>query len=137
MAVTGIVGVLFVIGHMVGNLQVFQGAERLNAYGRLLHGPLNELIWGARAVLLVARGAARGGGVAAHDAQPGGAARARTRSGTPQVSTLASRTLRWGGVLLLAFIVYHLARPHHRHGQPGVRRRRRRTTTCSGRCSAR
>ena len=54
MGVTGIIGVLFVIGHMVGNLQVFQGAERLNAYGHLLHGPLNELLWGARVVLLLA-----------------------------------------------------------------------------------
>lgn len=107
MAVTGIIGVLFVIGHMVGNLQVFQGAERLNAYGHLLHGPLNELIWGVRVVLLAAlvlhvvaawqltmrNRAARPVDYAAR---------------TPQVSTLASRTLRWGGVLLLAFIVYHL-----------------------------
>src|SRR5512147_2277658 len=54
MAVTGIIGLLFVIGHMVGNLQVFQGAERLNAYGHLLHGPLNEVLWGARVVLLLA-----------------------------------------------------------------------------------
>jgi succinate dehydrogenase / fumarate reductase cytochrome b subunit len=107
MAITGVIGILFVLGHMVGNLQVFQGAERLDAYGRLLHGPLNELIWGARVVLL--------GAVALHliaawqltlrnrAARPiGYAAR------EPQVSTLAARTLRWGGVLLLGFIVYHL-----------------------------
>ena len=107
MAVTGIVGVLFVIGHMVGNLQVFQGAERLNAYGHLLHGPLNELIWGARVVLLVA--------VVLHMVAAWQLTM-RSRAArpvpyavrTPQVSTLASRTLRWGGVLLLAFLVYHL-----------------------------
>ena len=107
MAVTGIVGVLFVIGHMVGNLQVFQGAERLNAYGHLLHGPLNELIWGARVVLLVA--------VVLH-VVAAWQLTMRNRAArpvpyavrTPQVSTLASRTLRWGGVLLLAFLVYHL-----------------------------
>lgn len=107
MAVTGIVGVLFVIGHMVGNLQVFQGAERLNAYGHLLHGPLNELIWGARVVLLVA--------VVLH-VVAAWQLTMRSRAArpvpyavrAPQVSTLASRTLRWGGVLLLAFLVYHL-----------------------------
>ena len=107
MAVTGIIGVLFVIGHMVGNLQVFQGADRLNAYGHLLHGPLNELVWGARVVLLLALVLHV---VAAYQltmqnraARPIGYA-----VRTSQVSTLASRTLRWGGVLLLAFIIYHL-----------------------------
>ena len=107
MAVTGAIGVLFVLGHMVGNLQVFQGADRLNAYGRLLHGPLNELIWGARIVLL--------GAVVLH-VVAAWQLTMRNRAARPigyavresQVSTLAARTLRWGGVLLLAFIVYHL-----------------------------
>jgi succinate dehydrogenase / fumarate reductase cytochrome b subunit len=107
MAVTGIIGVLFVVGHMVGNLQVFQGAERLNAYGHLLHGPLNELIWGARVVLVA---------VLVLHAVAAGQLTMRNRAArpvdyatrVPQVSTLAARTLRWGGILLLAFIVYHL-----------------------------
>ena len=107
MAVTGIMGVLFVVGHMVGNLQVFQGAERLNAYGHLLHGPLNELVWGARVALLVALVlhvvAAWQLTMRNRAARPVDYA---TR--TPQVSTLAARTLRWGGVLLLVFLVYHL-----------------------------
>lgn len=107
MAVTGIIGVLFVVGHMVGNLQVFQGAERLNAYGRLLHGPLNELVWGARVSLLVALAlhvvAAWQLTMRNRAARP-----VEYATRTPQVSTLASRTLRWGGVLLLVFIVYHL-----------------------------
>jgi succinate dehydrogenase / fumarate reductase cytochrome b subunit len=107
MAVTGLIGVLFVIGHMIGNLQVFQGAERLNAYGALLHGPLNELLWLIRVVLVLA--------VILHivaavqltlrdrAARPVGYARR-----VPQVSTLASRTMRWGGALLLVFIVVHI-----------------------------
>lgn len=107
MAVTGIIGLLFVIGHMVGNLQVFQGAERLNAYGHLLHGPLNELVWGARVVLLLALVlhvvAAWQLTMRNRAARP-----VEYAARTPQVSTLASRTLRWGGVLLLAFIIYHL-----------------------------
>ena len=107
MAVTGLIGIGFVIGHMVGNLQVFQGAERLNAYGALLHGPLNELLWVVRAVLVAA--------VVLHIVaawqltQRDRAARpVAYQRRAPQVSTLASRTMRWGGVLLLVFIVLHL-----------------------------
>jgi succinate dehydrogenase / fumarate reductase cytochrome b subunit len=107
MAVTGLIGIAFVIGHMVGNLQVFQGAARLNAYGALLHGPLNELLWAVRVVLIAA--------VVLHVTaawqltQRDRAARpVDYRRRKPQVSTLASRTMRWGGVLLLAFIVLHI-----------------------------
>jgi succinate dehydrogenase / fumarate reductase cytochrome b subunit len=107
MAVTGIIGVLFVLGHMVGNLQVFQGADRLNAYGALLHGPLNEVIWAVRAVLVLAVVlhvvAATQLTIRNRAARPLDYVERR-----PQVSTLAARTLRWGGVLLLVFIAYHL-----------------------------
>src|SRR4029078_9722860 len=54
MAVTGLIGVGFVIGHMAGNLQAFVGRDKLNAYGALLHGPLAELLWVVRLVLIVA-----------------------------------------------------------------------------------
>jgi succinate dehydrogenase cytochrome b subunit len=107
MAISGLLGIAFVIGHMVGNLQVFQGAERLNAYGALLHGPLNELLWVVRVVLAAA--------VVLHVVaawqltQRDRAARpVDYRRRAPQVSTLASRTMRWGGVLLLVFIVLHV-----------------------------
>jgi succinate dehydrogenase / fumarate reductase cytochrome b subunit len=107
MAVTGVIGIAYVIAHMIGNLQIFQGAERLNAYGRLLHGPLNEVLWGARVVLLAA--------LVLHVVaawQLTGRDRAARpvdyRLRKPQVSTLASRTMRWGGVLLLAFIIFHI-----------------------------
>lgn len=107
MAVTGVIGLLFVIGHMVGNLQVFQGAERLNAYGHLLHGPLNEVIWVVRAVLLLSVILHV---VAAYQLTMRNRAARPVEYAvrTPQVSTLAARTMRWGGVLLLAFIIYHL-----------------------------
>jgi succinate dehydrogenase / fumarate reductase cytochrome b subunit len=107
MAITGLIGIGYVILHMIGNLQVFQGAERLNAYAALLHGPLNELLWLARGVLLAA--------VVLHVVaawqltQRDRAARpADYRMRRPQVSTLAARTMRWGGMLLLAFIALHL-----------------------------
>lgn len=107
MAVTGLIGIGFVIAHMAGNLQVFVGADKINAYGALLHGPLAEVTWGLRAVLIVA--------VVLHvvmamqlthrarNARPIGYAHRE-----PQVSTLASRTMRWGGLLIAVFIVVHL-----------------------------
>ena len=107
MAVTGLIGIGFVIGHMAGNLQAFIGQTKLNAYGALLHGPLAELLWVVRMVLIVA--------VALHVVMAWqltlGARAARPigyQNREPQVSTLASRTMRWGGALLLVFIVLHI-----------------------------
>ena len=107
MAVTGVILVGFVIGHMSGNLLVFRGSEAFNHYAAFLKG-LGGLLWMARAGLLVS--------VVLHFTaayqltQLAKAARpADYAMRTPQVSTLASRTMRWGGVLLLFFIVFHLA----------------------------
>ena len=53
MALTGIVLFGFVIGHMVGNLQVYMGPDTLNAYGVFLrHAGHGDALWVARAVLL-------------------------------------------------------------------------------------
>jgi succinate dehydrogenase / fumarate reductase cytochrome b subunit len=107
MGVTGLIGIAFVILHMVGNLQAFVGSAKLNAYSAALHGPLNELLWIVRIVLIVA--------VVLHVLMAyqltliSRAARPidyKTR--TPQVSTLAARTMKWGGVLILLFIILHL-----------------------------
>lgn len=107
MAVTGVIGVLFLILHMAGNLQAFMGAEKINNYAAILHGPLEEIVLLERVVLLVA--------LVLHvlmawqltqrnrAARPVGYARRE-----PQVSTLAARTMRWGGVLLLLFIIFHI-----------------------------
>ena len=53
MAVTGIILVTFVIGHMLGNLQMFLGAEAMNRYAAFLKST-GELLWLARAGLAVA-----------------------------------------------------------------------------------
>lgn len=107
MAVTGLIGVGFVIGHMAGNLQAFVGSDKLNAYGALLHGPLGEFLWLVRLVLIVA--------VVLHvlmayqlTMRARAARPVRYNQRRPQVSTLASRTMRWGGVLLLLFIILHI-----------------------------
>jgi len=107
MGVTGLIGIGFVIVQMAGNLQAFVGSDKLNAYGALLHGPLAELTWAVRAVLIVA--------VVLHVLMAlqltRRAAAARPigyRRREPQVATLASRTMLVGGILLLIFIVVHI-----------------------------
>jgi succinate dehydrogenase / fumarate reductase cytochrome b subunit len=107
MGVTGLIMVGFVIAHMAGNLQVFIGPEKLNGYAAMLHGPLNEVTLAVRVVLLVSVVLHT---IAAYQltrldnaARPVGYARKQ-----PQAATLASRTMRWGGVLLFGFIVLHL-----------------------------
>ena len=52
MAITGIILVVFVIGHMAGNLLVFAGRAEINAYGHLLHAS-DDSLWGIRSVLIV------------------------------------------------------------------------------------
>jgi succinate dehydrogenase / fumarate reductase, cytochrome b subunit len=53
MAVTGVMLYLFLIGHLLGNLQIFAGPDKLNAYAAFLQGT-GELLWGVRAVMLLA-----------------------------------------------------------------------------------
>ena len=55
MALTGVILFAFVIGHMIGNLQIYEGPEKLNAYGRFLHG-VPEILWAVRAALLLSVG---------------------------------------------------------------------------------
>ena len=107
MGVTGLIGLGFTIGHMAGNLQTFAGAEKLDAYGALLHGPLHEVVLIARVVLI---GAVILHVVAAYQLTMLSRAARPVEYAVrkPQVSTLAARTLRWGGVLLLVFIVFHI-----------------------------
>lgn len=107
MAVTGIIGIGFVIGHMAGNMLVFKSAEAMNAYGKFLHTTAGELLWIVRVVLVLAVIlhviAAYQLTQISHAARPEPYAKRE-----PQVSTLASRLMRWGGVLLLVFIVFHI-----------------------------
>ncbi len=106
MAVTGLILFAFVTGHLLGNLQIFLGPDRLNAYSAFLKSNL-ELLWGTRIVLLTA--------VTAHiivtiqllklknQARPIEYARKKNPH-----STFASRTMYLTGPMIAAFIVYHL-----------------------------
>ena len=70
MGVTGLIWRAYVIGHMVGNLQIFQGTERINAYGRSFTGR-HELLWVVRVVLVLAVVLHVVAACAAHDARSG------------------------------------------------------------------
>lgn len=109
MAASGLVLYGFVIAHMIGNLQVYLGAEAINAYGEFLQSFLHgQGIWIARATLLLAVGLHVWAAVALTlgnwSARPAG-----YREWQARESTYASRTMVWSGPLLALFIVYHLA----------------------------
>lgn len=118
MAVTGIVWIGFVILHVAGNLQAFFGPEKLNAYSALLHGPGAELLWLMRVVLVVS--------LALHVlmayqlwARAGVARPDGYHERDPQVSTWASRQMRIGGTLFLAFVIFHILHFTTRDVDPG------------------
>ncbi|HXN54907.1 MAG TPA: succinate dehydrogenase cytochrome b subunit [Myxococcales bacterium] len=108
MATTGLILFGFVIGHMIGNLQVYLGSKVLNDYSIFLrefaHG---AGLWVARAVLLAAVllhiWSAYALTMMNRAARPIG-----YRDWTPRESTYASRTMRLSGVTVLAFVIYHL-----------------------------
>jgi succinate dehydrogenase / fumarate reductase cytochrome b subunit len=124
MAVTGLIWVAYLITHMLANLLVFQGPDQINAYSAFLHGTGGAL-WAARLVLLAALVlhvvAAVQLSARRHEARPVGYAGGYE----PQVSTVAARTIRWGGALVLLFLVYHIlhftvgsAHPSFAEGNP-------------------
>lgn len=106
MATTGIILFGFVVGHLLGNLQIYQGPEKLNHYATTLRN-LAPLLWGTRILLLVS--------VVLHiwssfqlwllqrDARPVGYVKKANLN-----STLASRTMYWSGPIILAFVIFHI-----------------------------
>ena len=106
MALTGLVLVGFIVGHLSGNLLYFRGPEALNAYAQWLHEHA-ALIWGARAFLLVSVAAHIWSGISLalenRAARAGGPEVAATRR-----ASLASLTMPYTGLVVLGFIVFHL-----------------------------
>jgi succinate dehydrogenase / fumarate reductase, cytochrome b subunit len=107
MAVTGLILVAYLITHVLANLLVFSGPERINRYAQLLHSS-GAALWGARLILLAALIlhiiAATQLAIRSRAARPEPYAGGRD----PQVSTFAARTIRWGGALILLFLIYHI-----------------------------
>jgi succinate dehydrogenase / fumarate reductase, cytochrome b subunit len=106
MAATGLVLFGYVVVHMLGNLQIYLGPQALNAYAVKLR-EMPALLWGVRGLLLVS--ALLHVWAAASLTRTNMSARSvGYRELRHRESTYASRTMRWSGVILLLFIVYHL-----------------------------
>jgi len=121
MAVSGCILFLFVLGHLIGNLQIYEGPERLNQYAVLLRIE-PPLLWTVRVVLLAmvllhiwsaVQLAARN-----VTARPVGYQKKKATG-----SSYASRTMYWSGPIILAFVIYHLldftfgkVNPHYEPG---------------------
>ncbi len=106
MAVSGAALFAFVVGHLIGNLQFFEGPEKINAYGRFLRG-MPALLWGTRIGLLVMVGLHIWSSVVLavrkNAARPIGYKRKKAVH-----SSYASRTMYWSGPIIAAFVIYHL-----------------------------
>src|SRR5215475_6211412 len=106
MAVSGCVLFLFVIGHLAGNLQVFLGPEAINRYGHFLQSN-TELLWPVRIILLTF--IVLHIWAAASLSTENKAARPIAYGAyKPVGSSYASRTMLMSGLVVLAFIIYHL-----------------------------
>ncbi|MGP0072928.1 MAG: succinate dehydrogenase cytochrome b subunit [Bryobacteraceae bacterium] len=121
MAVSGCILFLFVLGHLIGNLQIYEGPEKLNGYAVLLRTE-PPLLWAVRVVLLTmvllhiwssVQLAARN-----ITARPVGYQKKKATG-----SSYASRTMYWSGPIILAFVIYHLldftfgkVNPHYEPG---------------------
>jgi succinate dehydrogenase / fumarate reductase cytochrome b subunit len=113
MAVTGAVLILFVLAHMVGNMKIFNGPEEINAYSRFLREVgwpelgYGQLLWIVRGVLFVCAvlhiTAATQLTILNRQARP-----VDYGSRKNVETTWSALTMRWGGVLLAVFIVFHL-----------------------------
>lgn len=113
MALTGIIGFGYVFAHMAGNLKIFLGESDLNHYAEWLREigvpalPRGGFLWLARPILLIA--------VILHAHAAWSLARISNASRPSRyakqdyiAANYASRTMRWGGVIVLLFIIYHL-----------------------------
>ena len=106
MAVTGLLLVLFVTVHLLGNLSVFAGADGINAYAKHLHD-LGPLVWIFRLVML---------GLFAVHITFGVQLYLENRAATPEtyavqktlVTTFSAKTMVFTGLIILAFLIYHL-----------------------------
>jgi succinate dehydrogenase / fumarate reductase cytochrome b subunit len=106
-AITGIILILFVIGHLLGNLQIFLGPDWINGYSQHLRD-LGPLLWAIRIFLLAA--------VTIHVyATIQLAIENRRARPEPYIdkeyvkATFASRHMVMSGLIVLAFIIYHIA----------------------------
>ncbi|GAA3894244.1 succinate dehydrogenase cytochrome b subunit [Streptomyces gulbargensis] len=112
MAVSGLVMLGYLVAHVAGNLKVFFGPEEFNAYGhwlRVMGAPVLHHEWGLWLVRVVLLAAVAAHAVSAYqlsrrDLRARPTAYVHRRKG----ASYATRTMRWGGVILALFIVWHI-----------------------------
>jgi succinate dehydrogenase / fumarate reductase, cytochrome b subunit len=114
MAVTGLIGLGFIVGHLIGNLKLYLSREEIDLYGEALRDfprhllPRTVFLWTLRIVLIVALV------LHVHCAYALTRMNQKARPVRYQskreysVANYASRTMRWSGVIVLLFIGFHL-----------------------------
>ncbi|MFF8382558.1 succinate dehydrogenase cytochrome b subunit [Streptomyces kanasensis] len=112
MAVSGLILLGYLVAHVMGNLKVFFGPDEFNAYGhwlRTMGAPVLHHEWGLWIVRVVLLTAVVAHGVSAYQlsrldrkARPTRYVHRRRRA------SYATRTMRWGGVIIALFVVWHL-----------------------------
>ncbi|GAA4986476.1 succinate dehydrogenase cytochrome b subunit [Yinghuangia aomiensis] len=129
MAATGLIMLGYLVAHMIGNLKIFFGPGEFDSYAhwlRTIGEPVLHYEWFLWILRVVLVAAVVLHGVAAYQlsrrdlaARPDKYRRTRART------SYATRTMRWGGVILLLFLIWHLldlttldANPNAQHGHP-------------------
>ena len=114
MAVTGLIFGLYVIVHMVGNMKIFMGEQDFNAYAAFLRTvgypaiPNEGVLWIFRIVLLVAVILHVYGAFALHGRARQSRGKFRRQGMVGGWNTFTARTMIITGVVLLAFIIFHI-----------------------------
>ena len=109
MAITGILLVLFLVGHLSGNLLIFLGADAMNGYAQglrdLFHG---SALWVARIGLVVMFVLHIRAGIILAKLNRTAKGQRNTRF-EARSSSVASRTMLYTGMLIFVYLIYHLA----------------------------
>jgi succinate dehydrogenase / fumarate reductase cytochrome b subunit len=105
-AVTGLFMVLFLIVHLLGNLEVFQGPDHINQYSKMLHA-VPQYLWVLRIAMIVS--------LVLHVwftirlTRINRALKPAYHVSSVRKASITSRTMMWSGLTVLAFVFYHLA----------------------------
>ena len=121
MAISGVIGLGFITFHMIGNLHVFEGFDqaagefRLNEYGEALRdvgepiAPRTLLLWLLRIPLMLALVVHVHAAYSLTRSNQKARGELRYEGRSYIAANYASRTMRWSGIIILAFIAWHLA----------------------------
>ena len=131
MAITGVIMMGFVFAHMVGNLKMYMGAEEMNHYGEFLRAILYPLVPRQMALWIMRLGLIGALILHVHATYSLTMMNRRSRPVKYQsdrdyvAATFAARSMRWTGVIVLLFLIFHLldltwgtVNPNFQHALP-------------------